>query len=526
MESAFTPSWDAACREPVPDPDGAAGRLMELFSQRLGIEQVQVEKLPNAAIFLFDLSKLGHPGLDFNVMMITHPPLDEQEELDFAAQLSVYRNTIKSAGYCFHIVLHEETTGVAGPGPQSMLSDVVRMGGRDLRRLFSEPMPAPALYAIIGRQIPIRKFCPYNTQHQARGAMFVNRDKELQSLNYDLVTSFGIMGSRRIGKSSLLLKSYDSLRHRRGFENRVFHYDCRSWGYWADCVPRILGAIDPRESRRSDYTPDVLVSRLEALSHLRGGPLILIFDEADRIVDFDRSIGWELSSRLSVAAEYNHIRVIFAGYRSVHRLWEDGQSPFHARITPLRLRPFNRKDTEELIRIPMQSVGIQFKDSKEVLDRIWRATEGYPFMVQFLGKRLFEKVADETPGVIHPEDVDEFVEDDDTIRFIYSHFRQNTLVSDLPQVTERLCSVLFAEHVVAHGPSPLGWSDDEFLKACRNAGRSLSIDTLDQTLQNLCKAAILTETHGRYRFAFPLIPKVLKLKFPDTSEFLRSLEVA
>lgn len=523
MEALFRTAWVEACQEVFPHPGEAAGRLMTLIADRLDIEQVQFERINDSAIFLFDLSKLDLPGMDFNVMMITQAARSAEDESRQADQLASYKNSIKSAGYCFHIILTDENL----TKDKSPLSEgnAVRLYGDDLRRLFSEPLPRSVLYAIIRRQIPITSLCPYNTQHGARGAMFFNRDLQLNKLLYDLDKSYVVSGARRIGKSSLLLRAYDRLRHRRGLDGRIYSFDCRNWGNWRDCYRRVLLEIEPKEARRVDKSEETFVPRLRNVSKTRGKPLVLFFDEMDRVLEMDMANGWVFTGGLAELAENGFIRVVCAGYRSIPMLWQSVQSPFYERISPLPVPPFTRAVTDELLRRPMQNLDLHFEDADGVLHQVWRATAGYPFMVQYFGEQLFQKASEAGDLTIRAGHVAYIEEDSDTIDFIYSHFLENTLTGDVPQVPERQCSVLFADYLSRYNYPLQGWSDQDFYVACREIKRPLLPDRINKTLRNLCSAAILTQQHGRYHFAFPLVPKVLKLKYPDLGLFLESLEL-
>ena len=75
----FDRLWDDAQREASPDPKVAAGALMKTFAEALGVELIAFGKTGPAALFLFDLSKLGFKGMDMNVAMVTHPAVTETE---------------------------------------------------------------------------------------------------------------------------------------------------------------------------------------------------------------------------------------------------------------------------------------------------------------------------------------------------------------------------------------------------------------------------------------------------------------
>jgi len=524
----FSEVWERACAEAAPDPNHAAGDLMKELAELLKVEQIEYAKLPGGALFLLDLSSLGFSQMSLNVMMVSHPPANPDQERDQAELLQQYKNAVRSVGFCFQIVLDDKL-----PPPNPFISsslDAVFISGADLRRLFASDVPHGVFFEIIRRQVRLENLCPFDTTHEARGAMFRGRRTELNRLVVNLSTHFVLSGARRIGKTSLLKRAHEALWRQRDFRDRTFYFNCITWGDYLDCAHRLAHQIDPKREVRIDRSPRNLAYLLERSSSRGTKPLVLFFDEMDRVVDSDAAKGWPFFSVLAEGAGAHWIRIVFAGYRSMGHLTlgeisghspsaSRPDTPFLGSLEPIALHPLSRGDTTDLLAEPFRSVGIPIRRGDVLLDRIWQGTSGYPFLVQFYGERLFIRATERTPTEVQLEDVEAVENSYELSDFLETHFLENTIDRGRPVASERLCAFLFAHHGVAEG-----WTEGDFLEYCRESGHELDLKEIHDVLRNLYNAKVLSFCGGRYSFAFPLLRRILRQSFPDLESLLNSLD--
>ncbi len=524
----FKSLWAAACKEDSPDPNGAAGKLMAAIAELLDADQVEYGKVGNAALFLFDLSRLGFRGMDLNVVMITHPPDDEEETAEHVRLLADYKQAVKSVGFCLYIVLSEELALPNGSLPSSL--DAVLLSGDDLKRLFSSRVPNSVVFTVISRQVSMHRLCPFNTTHEARGAMFRGRTNELSRLVEDMGTHFVVTGARRIGKTSLLMRAYDALRVRQDLQDRVFYFNCLTWGDDFDCFNRIAHQVDRKREFRIGRHRRNVSYMLERRSHHGHRPLIFFLDETDRIVDVDASREWPLFNVLAEAAKSRWIRLTLAGYRSMTRLTVGRDAPtrktvrridtpFHGALDLLTLTPLSAKDTRALVAESFASIEVPIQERDKVCSRIWQSTNGYPFVVQFYGEELYQRATQRKSQKVLLKDVDEIEEGFALSHFLETHFLENTLEFERPARVERMCAVLYA-----HSGNGERWAEGDFLKACMDVGLSAGMDEIHSALENLHNAYILTYKAGQYTFSLPLLRRILADAFPDPGVMLKSLE--
>ncbi len=128
---------------------------------------------------------------------------------------------------CFTADAHTRVCELKHTSPVCVLSPA------ELAALAQQADRLTFLSQLVARQMGIRRVCPYETVHAVEGSMFFGRAEELRSLIEHDTTSFAIVGSSRIGKSSLLKRyRWLSLRHKLPRRSRLFLIDLYS------CEPR------------------------------------------------------------------------------------------------------------------------------------------------------------------------------------------------------------------------------------------------------------------------------------------------
>jgi hypothetical protein len=510
---------------------------MSLIEDCFDVEQIQQAIQDNCIACLFDLGALGFSGMGYNVFVVSRVPADEEEARAQANFLSEQKHATDSLGFCFHLYLTDERQ----PRNQfvgSML-EAVFLSGMDLAAVFAAPVPKAEFIAIIRRQTPVSLRCPFNTNREALGAMFVGRRSELSSLVENLDTSMAIEGARRIGKTSLMREAYTILRNRHfnDWRQRVFYFICHTWTSFPEACRLMAHRIDMKRELRLDLSPRNVMYMFERRSHGGAKPLLLFLDEVDRLIDIDGDRNWQFFNLLATLKEQGMIRFVVAGYRSISKLVR-GQGANRSEVphqqsliprpeTPLlqaleikNLKPLSRHEANQLLTQPLKNADVQVFDEAEVVQRVAKATAGYPFFVQFFGEQLFKRAAERRDQAITCEDVVEVEESAELMEYLETHFIENTIRYGVPVVQERACAYLFASSQDAE------WTEQDFSEACREWQIPLGEDafgTVHRAVKCLRDAQILTYVHGRYTFAFPVMRQVLTRAYPDRQKGLRTL---
>ena len=538
LKSRFFAIWERALVESTPNPTGAIGELMSLLEDCFDVEQIQHAVLDNfvtyAVAYLFDFGPLGFSGMGYNVFVISRVPADEHESRAQANFLAEQKHATDSLGFCFHLYL-SNSRPAKNPFVVSTM-EAVFLCGEDLSAVFSAPIPKAEFIATIRRQIPVSLRCPFNTNREALGAMFVGRRSELGSIVESLDTSMAIEGARRIGKTSLMREAYTILRNRHisDWRQRVFYFVCHPWTSYAEACRLLAHRIDIKREQRLDLGTRNIMYMFERCSHGGARPLLLFLDEVDQLIDIDSERNWQFFNLLATLKEQGMVRFVVAGYRSISKLVRgqdsrrfEGASSLPRTATPFlqaleikNLGPLSRKESDHLLAQPLKNADVQIFDEPEVVQRVWKATAGYPFLVQFFGQRLFNRAAERTNQAVTCEDVAEVEESADLMEFLETHFIENTIRHALPVVQERSCAFLFAHSDDAE------WTEQDFAEACRESRVPLGRDpigTIHRAVKSLTDAQILGYSHGKYTFAFPVMRQVLTHAYPNCQKALRSM---
>jgi len=531
----FRQIWPKLLREDRPYEDSAAADLMYLLEDVFEIQSIQHTRAGNAVSFLFDLSSLGFSGMGWNVVVVSPPPANQKDARWQARFLTEQKYAADSTGFCFHVYLCDEMpprneyVGVA--------HEAVFLCRRDLAEIISAKIPKMAFAAAVRKQTPVSRLCPFNTTHEASGAMFYGRRAELNMVAEDLSKSVAVQGARRIGKTSLLRHGYRILRSRLGEEgpSRAFYFNCLTWGSYTHACHILAHKIDPKRELRLDRAERNVEYMIERSSRNGTRPLYLFFDESDRLIDLDAANNWKFFNLLAWAKDAGMIRFVLAGYRSVGRLvYGSGRgrgadasaiartpdTPLWMALEPLNLTPLSRRDSDSLLTEPLRGTEVRIENEPLVRDRVWKATGGYPFLVQFFGQHLFNLAVERTPHSISPDDIEVVEQSPDLREFLETHFIENTLHNGVPAAQERACAFLFAH------ANDTDWTEQDFWEACREYKVPLGADELSvvhKAVKNLSDAQVLTYAQGRYSFAFPVMREVLTSSYPDVKKALRAL---
>jgi hypothetical protein len=476
----------------------------------VGSEVVSYQQAPGQAVFLLDLSQLMLRGLDTNVLVVAHPTGNEEEEDSLYASLERHAEAAAAAHcLCFVWLLGDKAPSVAGL--RGRLLDVVVLGGTDLSAQLASPAPQEALLRAILGQVKVGRLCPFDTTRPARGAMFVGRSEELRTLVQDRETAFLVSGARRVGKSSLLCRVHEVLRRRYEGEERVFLLPCETWHSFESAARQIAVALESKREERAGLGPQSLLTLLRRKSHRGRRPLVLIFDEFDNMAEADSRAGWGLAECLHSAVEGNLVQLIFCGFREVMRLKDSHASPFSEKLRTLRLPALDRDDVKSLFLAPFRRVGVHPRDPDAILRRVFHASAGHPFVVQFYGEAVFGLLARQNANEITPADIDAFERSFEFDDYIVSYFYENT------RERERVLAFL-----LALSDQGQGWSEEDFEESLRNIDMNPLYEDIHCACRNLVLVNIFRFDDGRYDFVFPAFRRQIRQRYPHLSKDLKA----
>ncbi len=244
------------------------------------------------------------------------------------------------------------------------------------------------------RQADLSKVSPYVLSNATPSQMFFGRDQEAASTLATVATnSVALLGSRRIGKTSLLRRLRDDLND-ANFS--PFFGDCQTVRTWGDFAK--LAKREWKVSVPDDFSPSHLADLALQLQKGSQGRVVILLDEIDQLLLWDmqhdeNSVPEAFFRACRSLSQSGDAQFIFTGEREISKKIWDPQSPHWNFCRPIQLTQLPRKDALELLLSPLGELGIDLPQRSKTADLAWKYTSGHPQLVQFLGDRLIRTLA-------------------------------------------------------------------------------------------------------------------------------------
>ncbi len=258
-----------------------------------------------------------------------------------------------------------------------------------VREVFTAERYSAKLHEILQRGLGLGRSNPYNFDKPVeKMEMFYGREAEIRQILDRSNLDFIIVGSRKIGKSSLLRYLENTTR---GSGSRVpVLLDCSAIERPDDFAKEIAIRVNPRRQRGvlSGHIPQLL----GAARSIRQVPFLLLLDEADKLINFARSSGdWSVFNALREISNRGVGQTVITGYREVYRAWQDLKSPLFNFVRPMYLSVLSDESARKLITRPAADLGVSFH-RKELVRQIIVESGCHPSVLQFFGSSLIDRL--------------------------------------------------------------------------------------------------------------------------------------
>ena len=142
-----------------------------------------------------------------------------------------------------------------------------------------------------------------------------------------------------------------------------------------------------------DFSPDALFSLVGELRKVHGDSLVLILDEIDQLLEWDRDhspdeVPEAFFRTCRSISQQGLAQFIFSGERVIaSRVW-DPHSPHWNFCRPIQLAQLTQDAASALLLKPLLAMNVQIVDEPAFAREAWARTSGHPQIVQTLGDRL------------------------------------------------------------------------------------------------------------------------------------------
>jgi serine/threonine protein kinase len=332
---------------------------------------------------------------------------------------------------------------------------------------------------------------PYVVSGPVPESMFFGRESQLKMISQNINRSnFAVVGGRRIGKSSILLR----LRH-------LFGNDPRYRAIYIDCEARcdednFLSAVSESLNLTHDGGMPSFPRLLAALRRQDQGPQTVVFllDEIDELLNFDaeRRSGGSLFKSFRAASQEGLCRFVFSGSRTLHRHLRDPHSPFFNFCEAIALGRLEEKSIVEIVCQPMQQLGFDIPERERLVTRLIELTSSHPNLAQWMCDRLIKTSVGKSITV-------EVLEQIATTPEFQEHY-VNTAWGDA-SAREKLITLLM------EGPA---FSDADVISTLEQAGVPADDRAVRESLDILRLYALLDRDEAGYRFAMSQFPRIVR----------------
>ena len=246
---------------------------------------------------------------------------------------------------------------------------------------------------------------PFVTNGPVPPHVFFGREDVLHDIVAEArAASFAIVGGRRIGKSSLMARLHRERLPAAGFQ--ALYHDCSTTPTYESFCRSPARFWEPAWSG-----PELTLGELVAAPPA-GRPLVLLFDEADKLLPQDGTDGrWPLFTTLRALAHSGKAQVVFSGERPLADAMRDATGPLFNFTNRILLGRLEYAAVKELVTAPLAELEIELTHPEEAVRRVWDFTSGHPNVVQRLCRRLIERVNEQADRRIGLDDVNQVLDD-------------------------------------------------------------------------------------------------------------------
>ncbi|MGA1823706.1 MAG: TniB family NTP-binding protein [bacterium] len=417
------------------------------------------------------------------------------EERDF----NILLNKISSTGESekVFLVLSIDDSPVFENQCKDSKLDLVILNSKDiLNILFSSDYLRALIDDVILKRISFVDISPYETMGPATN-MFFGRKKEISTILKNQDKCFAIIGSRRLGKTSLMMRIQKQIKQNKNL--RTLYLDCSLYTqhhdqailrFCKDVLSR-LGFGDLEIEDINDFKSHIInCCKKENLK------ISLFLDEIDGMLAVDKDKNGILFNTFKSLYQEKYLTLVIAGYEELFFMTKNIQSPLFNFLEVIKLTPLDHDSAAKLITEPMGELGIEFEDKYKTVRAIREVTSCFPNLIQHLCGQLIKLIGSKNKRKISLSDVEEIIE--------MSEF-QNNIVD------------MFFQHLDAIGKIIVLLTMDltefdsiQIDNKLRAIGIELEHAELSEELDKIVLGSLIKKEKSTYRFGLSKFPSIFK----------------
>ena len=386
----------------------------------------------------------------------------------------------------------------------AMKSDLIVLGESFLDDITTAISPQTVLLSAILREVDLTRVSPF----MAGGAdlvdnMFFGREGELKNIAESITkTSVAITCGRRMGKTTLLNRLARVVLPARG--HPCYFLNCQPVHDYDELLTEMATTWQRSDLPFDPAQPNSFAQIAAALTGPAGEPPIFLLDEVDELLQYDGQNQQRLFKQLRALSLDGRAHFIMTGERSVQAHLHDANSPlFNFFGLNILLSFLDLPSMKKLVIEPLADMQIELRDPQPMLDTIFEATSGHPYLVQRLCQGLVQAISRQGIRIIGPEHI-ELVLNDRTYQQDYFE----TVLGQSPLLARVITKLV----------GPEGATLKEIQQRLNQHGLKPALREIRDTLDVLDLYSVLVRKSERYYFVATAFPEMLRRAYGDDLE--------
>lgn len=364
---------------------------------------------------------------------------------------------------------------------------------------------------------------PYSPFRPVDDWRFFGRRREVRTI-LESRSNFFVIGSRRIGKTSLLQQVALQMQKRGETVHWIEVQTKSDFQEVIDEIAQNLIYRDLQQAQRSGRNID-LNYLTTVLRKLKGDKknIVLFLDEIGNVIAKSPNDSWKFFGVLRELSHNNEIRVIASAFQEVViKQLRNSQGPFVNFANITEIYAFSQTEIEELLIDPLL-FWARIKDKTRLSRRIKRGFGGHPLILQVLGNKLFELINDNEAS-----DIEEFV--DNLLRGEeLNYFRQaiEEIFEKMTSYLERYLYLRLCIDIDAQDRELVGVdiTQESIQVILEDLGIVSDMDHRKLILQRLCLRGWMSQDQSNfqvYRIDCPIIYRYTKVFNPPVTRLIEN----
>jgi hypothetical protein len=309
--------------------------------------------------------------------------------------------------------------------------------GNDLKHVLLSDSPREEFLDRLISQIDIAALSPFQIAGPVK-TMFYGRENEKHLIMNSFLRpgpkGYAVIGPRRIGKTSLLIRMQEEIKNEKGYQ-AVF---IDAMPYMSDIKQLYNSILHRLDIKTPCQDVSQFVSIIDDFCHARRCKLVILIDEVDDLVKADEANDLVFLKTLRALINEIGVKMLIAGYSTLYFQMRDAQSPLFNMLERIELSALERPHAFALIEESFRNLySIDNQDIDYILDK----TACYPNFIQFCCQELVNRASKQKMRRITREDIKKVVSSQKLYDYMVRVYLDN-----LDDQTQEMLLLLMAQY--------------------------------------------------------------------------------